>query len=327
MDATDTTEGNSLVGPRGHYGAVELGHHEHLHDEADDTASINIFRHEQPRNVRTARGKVGIVVAVVIAVVLAALAVSAPSRTAKMPPPLKTPGPEASAEDPFLAATPGNDVAGPAPKDPVGWQDMVPKNVLNKTHGHTDSASHPPAEANHTQAHDHHGHNSTSSTHSKGNSTSSQPMPAKKGDVARNCSQEECTDYSGCDPASFPFVCVEGFAKGGCAKTQKAWENPGCGDFCTLAHCVEHAPGRVWSPAPLCLCGGRECRGLLGRGRLLAPRYFQRDLQEMLRPQDLRDALKPRAGKSAGRHQKLSVSVRNLLQAESRKFPGAFTTT
>ncbi|TFJ81617.1 hypothetical protein NSK_006868 [Nannochloropsis salina CCMP1776] len=243
MEATDTTEGNSLVGPRGHYGAVELGHHEHLHDEADDTASINIFRHEQPRNVRTARSKVGMVVAVVIAVVLAALAVSAPSRTAKMPPPLKTPGPEASAEDPFLAATPGNDVAGPGPKDPVGWQDMVPKNVLNKTHGHTESASHPPAEANHTQAHDHHGHNSTSSTHSKGNSTSSQPMPAKKGDGARNCSQEECADYSSCDPASFPFVCVEGFAKGGCAKTQKAWENPGCGDFCTLAHCVDHAPG------------------------------------------------------------------------------------
>lgn len=60
---------------------------------------------------------------------------------------------------------------------------------------------------------------------------------AKSYGPARNCTLAECKLFSTCDATVTPFVCVKGFAKGGCGKEKTAWEHPGCDDYCTLENC------------------------------------------------------------------------------------------
>jgi len=203
MPHTDIVEeGNTLSGNHGNYGAVELG-------QGEEGATISVFRRQQQEGGRGSRGKVGMVVAALVAVVLTAVAFASntsSSSASESPARLMSPSPTSP------TTRPGNDVAGNSPKAPIGWQNMVTKDVLVIS----------------------------SSSSSKGNTTASSKPVA--GGPARNCTLDECKTYSGCDPATFPFVCVGGFAKGGCAKVQSAWEHPGCIDFCTLAGCAGQAP-------------------------------------------------------------------------------------
>ena len=176
--------------------------------QGEEGATISVFRRQQHQEGgRGSRGKVGVVIAALVAVVLTAVAfTSNTSSSDASPARLMSPSPTSP------TAGPGNDVAGNSPKAPTAWQNMVPKDVLTIT----------------------------SFSSSKGNTTASSKPVA--GGPARKCTLDECKTYSGCDPATFPFVCVGGFAKGGCAKVQSAWEHPGCSDFCTLAGCAAAAP-------------------------------------------------------------------------------------
>ncbi len=210
-------EGNT-TGHQGTYGAVELGHAQE--------ENVSVFRREEPRR----SGKLGVVIAALVAVLLTAAALSASSLTSSSSSSrdasrLMAPAPTTTTT-PTPATSTGSDVAGPAPKPAPGWQDMVPKDVMNgtaptitvNTSSHSAPAGVPAAPA-----------------------APAKPVPRKPGDPARNCTLDECK-ASGCDPATEPFVCVAGFAKGGCSKVQSAWEHPGCTDFCSLASCAAEAP-------------------------------------------------------------------------------------
>lgn len=209
MPHTDIVEeNNALPSSHGRYGAVELG-------QGEEGATISVFRRQQHQEGgRGTRGKVGMVIAALVAVVLTAVAFASNTSSSSVssnasPARLMSPSP--------ISNTTGNDVAGNSPKASTGWQDMVPKDVLKANSSSSASSSSSP-KGNHTTA------------------------SRKVGGPARNCTLDECKTYSGCDPTAFPFVCVGGFAKGGCAKVQSAWEHPGCSDFCTLGGCAGQAP-------------------------------------------------------------------------------------
>ncbi len=117
---------------------------------------------------------------------------------------------------------------GPAKQREGAWEDLLPPQWRPKPAMNSNSTTTPSS--------------SSSPSSTTAPPATSHPVyhPAHALEEARNCTLTECTRFH-CN-ASVPFVCVDGFALGGCAPSANAWQNAGCSSYCSLKHCHSEVP-------------------------------------------------------------------------------------
>lgn len=225
------------------YGALELGQQQRQEEEQEHDYTSSYYYQggegeEEGANINTTNTNtnttnnnknkpLGWVIGGLVAVLLTVLSLSSPSSSRAVS--SKGVAPPAR----LMAPSP------PADDREGGWQDFVPDNAAPKgvIPGKDNSTTTTSNTTTTTPAHGYAGNHTT-----WGPKPTPPPPPHVYPKHARNCTLLECKTFSGCNATVSPYVCVAGFARGGCAKVKSAWEHPGCDDYCSLTSCKSEVP-------------------------------------------------------------------------------------
>jgi hypothetical protein len=187
------------------YGALELGGNA----RAEEVEEGGLLAARAGGSSRTNGGAVMAIILALLGVLLTALTIASAYTS-----------PSAAAVAGRLQAS--GPTAGTA-REGGGWQDMIPAQWRPKVNSTATNGG---------------GATTTSSGSGGGGGGGGGAAGPSGYNDARNCTLAECESFK-CN-TTMPFVCVDGFAAGGCAMVASAWSNPGCDDFCTQDFCPHH---------------------------------------------------------------------------------------